>query len=78
MPNRQPHRALRTIVWVGRAAGWALIALAIFNILQIGSLTRLAGGFRMLTSVALGAVGLVWVIGLELFLRFFDRYLSRN
>lgn len=72
MPDKQKHRAFRLIVWGGRASGWILIALA------IGALTRWAGGFRLLISVALGVLGIAWVVGLELFLRFFDRYLSRN
>ncbi len=78
MPDTQEHRALRRIVWVGRATGWVLIVLAILNVPQIGALTGLAGGFRVLMSVALGVLGIAWVVGLGLFLRFFDRYLSRN
>jgi hypothetical protein len=78
MPDKQEQRALRMIVWVIRATGWVLIALAILNALQIGTLTRLAEGFRLLLSAVLGVLGIAWVVGLELFLRFFDRYLSRN
>jgi hypothetical protein len=55
-----------------------LIALAILNVPQIAALTGLAGRFRVLMSVGLGVLGIAWVVGLELFLRFFDRYLSRN
>ena len=54
--------------------GWILIAFAILNLPQI----QLVDGFRLLSSVALGVVGIAWVVGLELFLHFFDRYLSRN
>ena len=78
MRGKQEQRALRLIVWVGRTSGWVLIALAILNASQIGTLTRLDGGFRVLMSVALGVLGIAWVVGLELVLRFFDRYLSRN
>ena len=78
MSYRQEHRALRPIVWVARATGWVLIALAILSVLQIGALAQSAGGFRLLASVALGVLGIAWVIGLELLLRLFDRYLSRN
>jgi hypothetical protein len=38
----------------------------------------MGGGVTLLASLALALLGVVWVIGLELFLRFFDRYLSRN
>ena len=78
MQDKQQHRALRGIVYVARAIGWVLIALAILSVLQIGPLNRLAGGFRVASSVALGLLGIVWVVGLDLFLRFFDRYLSRD
>jgi hypothetical protein len=54
-----------------------LIALAIAAT-QNGPLSRTGGGVRLLASLALASLGVVWVIGLELFLRFFDRYLSRN
>lgn len=74
MPDKQQHRALRMIVWVSRAIGWILIALAILNLPQI----QLAGGLRLLMSVALGVLGVAWVVGLELFLCFFDKYLLRN
>jgi hypothetical protein len=78
MRGKKKQRALRLIVWVGRISGSVLIALAIFNASQIGALTRLDGGFRVLMSAVLGTLGIAWVVGLELFLRFFDRYLSRN
>ena len=74
MPDTQQHRALRMIVWGSRAVGWILIAFATLNLPQI----QLAGSLRVLMSVALGVLGVAWVVGVELFLRFFDRYLSRN
>jgi hypothetical protein len=38
----------------------------------------IAASLGLLSSLALGLVGVVWLIGVELFLRFFDQYLSRN
>jgi len=78
MLDKQRRRAFRSVVWVTRAAGWALITLAILDIVTIGVPVRVAGGFGLLASVALGVLGIIWVVGLELFLRFFDQYLSRN
>jgi hypothetical protein len=78
MRGRQNHRALRKIVWGSRALGWILVALAILNIPQIGAMTRLGGGFRLVSSVALVLLGIAWLAVLELFLHFFDRYLSNN
>ena len=78
MPTSKGQRALRGIVWAGRSVGWILIAIAILNALSFRGFGLFGSGFRLVSSVALGLVGIVWIIGLELFLRFFDRYLSRN
>jgi hypothetical protein len=78
MRGKKEQRGLHLIVWAGRISGSVLVALAIFNASQIGPLTWLDGGFRVLISAVLGALGIAWVVGLELVLRFFDRYLSRN
>jgi len=51
-----------------------LIALAILSLPQI----QMNGAFRLVSSVAVGFLGIACVFGFELFLRFFDRYLSRN
>ncbi len=74
----QQHRALRWIVYVARVIGWVLITLAILSVPQVGALTGFASGFKLLSSLVLGVLGIAWVVGLELFLRFFDRYLSRD
>jgi len=63
------HRSFRTFVWIGRVIGWALFLVAIIGI------TR---GPQLLVSLGLGLVALAWILGFELFLRFFDLYLSRN
>lgn len=76
--DRKSHRALRGIVYVARAVGWILMALAIANALSFEFSGSLAGGFKLLVSLVLGVLGIAWIVGLELFLRFFDRYLSRN
>jgi hypothetical protein len=78
MTAKHERRALRIIVWGGRAIGWILIAVAIASTLQIGVLTRMGGSLKLISSVALAVLGVVWIIGLELFLRFFDKFLSRN
>lgn len=76
-PKKQ-RRAFRTLVWASRAIGWALIALALFDAPQIGGLQYLGGSVRMLSSLALGLLGIAWIIGFELFLRFVDKFLARN
>ncbi len=56
-----------------------MISLAILGIPGMRSLTgHLAVSFGLLSSLALGLAGIARLIGVELFLRFFDQYLSRN
>ena len=76
--DKRGRRAFRSIVCGSRAVGWILIGLAIVSATQTGPLSRMIGDVRLVVSLALALLGVVWVIGLELFLRFFDRYLSRN
>lgn len=74
------HRVMfGAALWVTRAFGCMLIALAILGIPQVQFLTgRLAVGFGLLSSLALGLSGVAWLVGVKFFLQFFDRYLSRN
>ncbi len=75
-PNR---RVFGAILWVTRGIGLILIALAILGLPQMRYLTgRLATGFGLIMAVALGLTGVVWLFGVQVFLHFFDRYLSRN
>lgn len=68
-------RALR----ITRAFGWILIAVAILGIPQMHFLIgRVAASFGLISSIALGLAGIAWLVGVKLFLLFFDRYLSRN
>lgn len=62
---------------MGRAIGWMLLFLGIFGALEAEFAPRV-GAFRLFPSVALGLVAVLWIVALELFLHFFDRYLSRN
>jgi hypothetical protein len=78
MTGKHERRALRIIVWGGRAVGGILIAFAIVNSLQIGAVTRIGGSVKLLSSLALGLLGIAWIVVLELFLRFFDKFLSGN
>jgi hypothetical protein len=68
-----------TALWTTRAFGWTLIALAILGMPQMKFLIgRLAASFGLVSSIVLGLAGIAWLVGVKLFLRFFDRYLSRN
>ena len=78
MANKQQRRTFRSIVWGGRAFGGALIALAVISAPRIDGFAHLGASTRVFSSLALGLLGILWIIGLELFLRFFDKFLSRN
>jgi nucleotide-binding universal stress UspA family protein len=49
-----------------------------FGVAEARLLPAIMGNFKFLPSLALGLVAVVWIAGLELFLHFFDRYLSGN
>jgi len=76
--ERPSHRVLREIVWACRIVGWILIPLAVLNALPFHKLDHFGFGVRLFVSGVLFLVAVAWLIGVELFLRFFDRYLSRN
>jgi hypothetical protein len=79
MPVREERIVFSTALRISRAFGWILIALAILSIPQMRFLLgRLAASFGLLSSTILGLLGIVWLVGVKVFLRFFDRYLSRN
>jgi hypothetical protein len=79
MPVKQERIVFSTALRISRAFGWILIALAILSIPQMRFLLgRLAVSFGLLSSIILGLLGAVWLVGVKVFLRFFDRYLSRN
>jgi hypothetical protein len=68
-----------TALRITRAFGWILIAVAILGIPQMHFLIgRVAASFGLISSIALGLAGIAWLVGVKLFLLFFDRYLSRN
>lgn len=77
MAPKRPVMGIITLV--ARFLGWFLIVLATLGLPQMRFLTgRLEGMFRLLSSIALVFAGIVWLVAIELFLRFFDQYLSRN
>jgi hypothetical protein len=79
MSARPKRQVLGVAKRVTNAMGMILIALAILGLPEMRFLTgRLAASFDLIMSVALGLAGVAWLLGVQLFVRFFDRYLSRN
>jgi hypothetical protein len=77
MSATQERIVFSTAQWMARAFGWFLIAFAILGIPQMQFLIgRLAVSFGLLSSLLLGLEGVAWLVGVKLFLLFFDRYLS--
>jgi len=76
---KQERVVFSTALRITRAFGWILIAVAILGIPQMHFLIgRLAASFGLISSIALGLAGIAWLVGVKLFLSFFDKYLSRN
>jgi hypothetical protein len=65
-------------VWIARGIGWTLLLVAIFGLAEVTLLPAMMGGLRVLPSIALAFIAVAWIATLELFLHFFNRYLSRN
>ena len=79
MSIKSKRMVLGPAILAARIFGCILIALAILGLPQMRFLTGpLASSIGLTVSVVLGLAGLVWLIGVQLFLRFFDTYLSRN
>jgi len=79
MSAKRERIVFGTALWTSGAFGWTLIVLAILGMPQMRFLIgRVAAGFGVVSSIMLGLAGIAWLVGVKLFLRFFDRYLSRN
>jgi hypothetical protein len=79
MSAKPKRQVLGVAQGVTNAIGLILIALAILGLPEMRFLTgRLAVSVDLIMSVALGLAGVAWLVGVQLFVRFFDRYLSRN
>jgi hypothetical protein len=73
------RRVVGVAVHTARIIGFLLIALAILSLPMMRAVTgHLAVSLTYISSLVLGIVGIVWLIGLGVFLRFFDQFLSRN
>jgi predicted PurR-regulated permease PerM len=59
--------------------GVLLVVLAVLSLPEVRFLTKhLRESLNTLCSLTLALVGIVWLVAVECFLRFFDQFLSRN
>lgn len=73
------RRAIGIAVSAARIVGLVMVILALISLPPLRTLIgKMAVPISFVASVMLGLVGLVWLAGVELFLRFFDQFLSRN
>ena len=72
------HRTFHAAVWIARAIGWTLLLLAILGLAEAALLPAIISGVKLLAPIALAFAAVVWIASVELFLHFFNRYLSRN
>jgi hypothetical protein len=77
MTGRQ-QRIFHPAVWVGRAIGWALLVIAVLGVAEARLLPAIIGNFRLLPSVALGVVAVVWMAGLAVIPSFLRSLLVRQ
>jgi hypothetical protein len=79
MPAGHKRVVFGIAVLITRTVGWILVAIAILSLPYTRSLLgNFANSLGWLSSLALGLAGALWLIGVEIFLHFFDSYLSRN
>ena len=79
MSDKPKREVFGVALGVARAVGLILIAISILGLPQMRFLTgRLAASVQLIMSVALMFAGMLVLIGAQVFLHFFDRYLSRN
>lgn len=75
MPKR---RVLGFLFTVARLCGVLVIILALLSFPQLRTFAGpFQGSVALLSSVVLLLAGIVWLIVIELFRRFFDQFLSR-
>ena len=73
------RRLMGNFIILARILAGTLIALAILDIPRMQSLPPvMAQAIRWMSSVALLAAGILAFVAVQLFVRFFDQYLSRN
>lgn len=73
------RRVMGPAVWIAKLIGLGFIVLAALSLLQLrffpGNVTSKIG---LVAALALGLVGVVWLVAVQIFLHFFDQFLSRN
>jgi len=73
------RRVMGTLILVARLIGLGLIVLGVLSLPQTRFLTgNSAGKIGMVAALAVGVVGILWLIAVQVFVHFFDQFLSRN
>jgi hypothetical protein len=73
------RRIMGSAIWIARLIGASLILLATLSFVQMRFLAGSATGkLGMATAITLGLVGIAWLIAVQVFVHFFDQFLSRN
>jgi len=73
------RRVMGTLILIARLIGLGLIVLGVLSLPQTRFLIgNIAGKIGIVAALALGLVGLLWLIAVQVFLYFFDQFLSRN
>jgi hypothetical protein len=73
------RRVLGSLILIARLIGLGLIVLGALSLFEIRFLSgNIAGKIGIVAALALAIAGVVWLIAVQVFLHFFDQFMSRN
>jgi hypothetical protein len=73
------RRVMGSPILIARLIGLGLIVLGALSLFEVRFLTgSITGKIGIVAALALGMAGVVWLIAVQVFLYFFDQFLSRN
>ncbi len=73
------RRALGSLILIARLIGLGLILLGVLSLFEMRFPSdNIAGKIGIVAALALGIVGVVWLIAAQVFLHFFDHFMSRK
>jgi hypothetical protein len=73
------RRVLGGVILIVRLIGLALIMLSALSLFEMRFLTgSITGKVGIVAALALGIAGVAWLIAVQVFLHFFDQFMSRN
>jgi hypothetical protein len=73
------RRVMGSMILLARVVGAGFILLGVLCLPQMRFLTGIGiGQVGVVLAVALGLSGIIWLVAVQVFISFFDQFLSRN